>query len=221
MAHRAMVNRLVWIVALVLVAGGCKTQDPAPPHATSSVRHPQSAPTTPTVPKTPKAALLSLGDLPSGFVTRPLTSRNLPGDLTGCPALERLMDGDARPQAQVEFFDPPLGPWIDEAIVRPAEPATMTRRIATALNGCGEVSVTEEGHTVRLAVASATAPQVGDEAHAYRATGQLHGIGLEMDVLLVRTGRSVLLLTNASLAGAVDPALTAKVTRTAVTKAGG
>jgi hypothetical protein len=150
-----------------------------------------------------------------------LTSRNLPGNLTGCPALERLMAGDARPQAEVEFFEAPLGPWIDEAIVRPAQPTTMTRRIATALNGCDTVTVTEEGHQVQLKVAPATAPKVGDEAHAYRATGQFHGIGLEMDVLLLRAGRSVLLLTNASLAGSVDPSLTTKVAQTAVTKSGG
>jgi hypothetical protein len=130
------------------------------------------------------------------------------------------MNGDARPEAQVEFFEPPLGPWIDEAITRPAGPVTMTRRIATALNGCGKVTVTEEGHQVQLSVASATAPKAGDEAHAYRATGQFHGIGLEMDVILIRTGRSLLLLTNASLAGSVDPALTAKIVSIAVTKAG-
>lgn len=191
----------------------------------SSARHADPKPTTPAPTATPtpsptlRPGLLTLDDLPAGFTTRPLDSRNLPSNLTGCPAVERLLDGGLGEHTQAEFFQPPVGPWIDEAIIRPrGEAATATAaRIATAIDGCDAVTVTEEGHRVTLDLTRAQAQ--GRDVHAYTAIGTLRGLGLRMDIVLAPAGRTVVLLTNAALAMTMNPGLTAQATDRALRKA--
>jgi hypothetical protein len=122
---------------------------------------------------------------------------------------------------QVEFFRLPLGPWLDEAVIRPtgATAGDLTRSLANALARCGSVTVTEEGHRVRLSLTPAATPPSGGQAHAYRASGVLGGIPLSMDIVLVPAAGVILLVTNTALAGPPDPALTAKVTSAAVRRA--
>jgi len=102
--------------------------------------------------------------------------------------------------------------------------ARLTAALARAIARCSSVTVTEEGYRVTLALAPAPAPAsaasaAGREAHAYRATGALGGIPLEMDIVLTRVGGVVLLLTNTSLGGTADPALTATAVRAAAARA--
>jgi hypothetical protein len=167
--------------------------------------------------------VLRQADLPPGFVSRPFNERNLPTQLTGCPRLEALVAGAGWAHKQVEFFKAPFGPWIDEAVISPAHGAAnrLSGKLTSALAGCRSVTVTEEGHRVRLALAPASAPPGAVQAHAYRASGQLAGIALNMDIVLARAGGVILLVTNTSIIGPTDASLTAQAVRAAAQRATG
>jgi hypothetical protein len=200
-----------------------------PSHPSSTLRTPPAPPTRPPATSSPQppppadlqTLLLRRGDLPSGFTARQLTSRNLPSDLTGCAPLQQLTGDSIGRHAQAEFFQMPIGPWIDEAVIAPAgkPAATLTATLAKAIAGCSSVTVTEGGQRVRLALTPATVSAAGDETHGYHATGTLGGIPLDMDIVLIRTGGLVLLVTNTSIGGTTDPALTATATRAAAARA--
>lgn len=221
---RAAVGGFTVLAAAATVIGGCQSTEPAGRrHTSSPAATPKSQPPNPRRASAAqlKAVLLSADDLPAGFIERPLTSRNLPAHLTGCQPLQDLMAGGAQPQEQVEFFRPPFGPWVDEAITRPTHGSAKetTTRLAAALTGCGAVRVTEEGHHVTLTLSPAKAPQAGDSAHAWRASGRLRGLRLQMSIVLASTGRSVVLVTSARLGGTAGPDLTDQVAVTAARKA--
>jgi len=230
---------------LALAACGTGPRHPAQAGRPAAPSLPPAA-SSPARPADLKRLVLGLGDLPPGFVARPLTSRNLPSDLTGCAGLQQLTGDSIGRHEQAEFFRPPIGPWIDEAVIAPASrpaasgsaaggsaggtAARLTAALARAIARCSSVTVTEEGYRVTLALAPAPAPAsaapaaaaasaAGREAHAYRATGALGGIPLEMDIVLTRVGGVVLLLTNTSLGGTADPALTATAVRAAAARA--
>lgn len=184
------------VVLAATVMAGCQSSGPAArrrPSSPAAIRTPHASAAQ------LKAALLSADDLPAGFIERPLTSRNLPTDLSGCPRLRDLMARGARPHAQAEFFRPPLGPWIDEAIMQPAHGSAneVASRLAAALSGCGSVTVTEEDQRVRLTLSPAEPPQPSGRTHAWQASGTLRGLRLRMRIVLANTGRSVLLITAA------------------------
>lgn len=215
--------------AAVLTLSACGSTSVPGPTAPPTVRPSVSIPVQTPGPGGLRSGLLSLADLPSGFVTRPLTARNLPTDLTGCPPLERLMTGALGRHEQAEFFRPPLGPWIDEAIIEPrgGKPEQIAGRLAKAIDGCDSVTVTEEGHRVLLRITSDPAPTPapvvtpvgGRVTRSYRATGSLGGFGLRMDIVLGHAGSSIVLLTDTALASAMDPALTAQAARIALDRA--
>ncbi|MDX6433286.1 MAG: hypothetical protein QOE54_5652 [Streptosporangiaceae bacterium] len=211
------------LVVVALVVASWQAREPAGRHGPSalpsSAAEPRASYARPASVTELKAALLGSEDLPAGFIPRPLTGRNLPTHLTGCRPLQELMAGGIGPQAQVEFFRLPFGPWIDEAIMQPSHGSAdqVNGRLAAALAGCDSVTVTEEGHRVRLALAAVRPPMPG--AHAYQATGRLRGLWLRMGIVLVPAGRCVLLLANAALGEAADPALTDQVSATALRKA--
>ena len=222
---RAAGRALATILATILATTACGANDhghsgqagathgAASPHGTAATPLPSPRPLS--------ALLLRLSDLPAGYIPRPLDDRNLPSGLTGCRALEELMANGIGTHEQVEFFRFPLGPWIDEAVTKPATgtAAKLSGTLARALAGCASVTVTEEGQRVRLTLSPATAAGAGPRAHAYHATGNLHGMALSMDIVLVPAGSVILLLTNTSVAGPADKALTARAARTALRRA--
>jgi hypothetical protein len=212
-------------LAAAVVAGlavtGCGTGGSAGPRQSASTAQAATPAPAPAAPPSVGQLMLRLSDLPAGFIVRPLDRRNLPSNLTGCERLEGLMSSGTGSHEQVEFFRLPLGPWLDEAVIRPVgvTAGDLTRKLADALARCGSVAVTEEGHRVRLSLAPGSAPPSGGQAHTYRASGVLAGIPLSMDIVLVPAASVTLLVTNTSLAGPPDPALTAKVTNAAVRRA--
>jgi hypothetical protein len=220
---------LTWALCCVAIAlaatacgaaGGSKPHDPARTSPAAS-RHPSAAPSPPA---DLTALLLRRRDLPRGFVSRPLTSRNLPSELTGCRRLQELTGRAVGRHEQVEFFRLPIGPWLDEAVIVPASgsAAELSAALAKAIAGCGSVTVTEEGERVRLAISpgrSVSTAIAGQETHAFRARGRFGGFPLRMDIVLIRSGSVVVLLTNTALAGTIDPALTATVARAAGARA--
>jgi hypothetical protein len=222
---------MAWALPMALAVTACSAGGQAKPRATApAARQVTMPPTTrsqqPAVPPPSAAELkrrvLRLRDLPHGFVRRPLTSRNLPSQLTGCRRLEALTGHKAGRHEQVEFFRLPIGPWFDEAVIAPVHRSAMglSEDLAKAIAGCSSVTVTEEGERVRLALTPESAAiAAGDETHAYHATGRLGGIPLTMEIVLIRSGTLVLLLTNTSVAGTVDPALTEKIARAAAARA--
>jgi hypothetical protein len=206
--------------ALAVTACGAPSGKPHDPARTSPAASRQPT-ASPAPPADLKALVLRRGDLPGGFVPRPLTSRNLPSELTGCRRLQELTARAIGDHEQVEFFRLPIGPWLDEAVIAPAKgsAAELSDALAKAIAGCASVTVTEEGQRVRLALepgrAVSPAIEAGQQTHTFRATGRFGGLPLSMDIVLIRAGGVVVLLTNTALAGAIDSALTAKVAHAA------
>lgn len=229
----AVARALASLLAAALLLSGCGNGPRVPPRHAPSVRADPAATAGAGAALTPpndlSARLLRRGDVPAGFILRPLTGRNLPSSLTGCRPLEKMINGGVGPHKQVEFFRLPVGPWIDEAVILPSRaPATeLAARLARAIERCDSVTVTEEGQRVALKL-SATAPPllatalpatVRDVLHAYRATGELRGRRLSMQITLVPAGGLLLLITTTALAAASSPALTSHVVRAAVERA--
>src|SRR6266487_4392132 len=156
---------LTWVLVgalpagLALAACGTGPRHPAQAGQSAAPSLPPAA-SSPARPADLKRLVLGLGDLPPGFVARPLTSRNLPSDLTGCAGLQQLTGDSIGRHEQAEFFRPPIGPWIDEAVIAPASrpAARLTAALARAIARCSSVTVTEEGYRVTLALAPAPAP---------------------------------------------------------------
>jgi hypothetical protein len=220
---RAAARALAGVLALGLGVAGCGSgSHPGPrPHAVASPA--AAAPASPSAsPRGLQATVLRLADLPPGFIVRPLNGRNLPSQLTGCHRLQTLLAVGTGPHEQVEFYMIPFGPWIDEAVISQpggAPPSSLMGELAGVLASCHSVTVTEEGRRVRLALAPAKAPAATGQALAYRATGRYAGIPLSMDIVLAPAGRLILLVTNTSVTGPADPAVTAQAVRAAVQRA--
>jgi hypothetical protein len=226
----AVRRALTWVLccglpaALAVTACGAAGGKPHGPAVTSPAASRQ-----PTAPPSPpadlKALVLHKRDLPRGFVSHPLTSRNLPSELTGCRRLQALIARGVGKHEQAEFFRLPIGPWIDEAVIAPARgtAAALSAALAKVIAGCASVTVTEEGQRVRLTLvpgrAVSPAIQAGREAHAFRASGRFGGLPLTMDIVLIHAGGVVVLLTSTALAGTIDPGLTATVARAAAARA--
>lgn len=229
----AVARALASLLAAAVVLSGCGNGGRMPPRPAPSVRADPTATAGAGAALTPpndlSARLLRRGDVPAGFMLRPLTSRNLPSSLTGCRPLEKMINGGVGRHKQVEFFRPPVGPWIDEAVILPSRaPATeLAARLAKAIERCDSVTVTEEGQRVALklsamaptVLATAVPATVRDALHVYRATGELRGIGLSMQITLLPAGALLLLITTTALATTSNPALTNHVVRAAVERA--
>jgi hypothetical protein len=207
------------VMPTALAVTACGAAGESNPHDTAQAAPAASQqPATPPAPPADLTALvLRRRDLPRGFVSRPLTSRNLPSQLTGCRRLQLLTGHAIGRHEQVEFFRLPIGPWLDEAVMVPAHgsAAELSAALAKAIAGCAAVTVTEEGVRVRLSLAPGAAIAAGQETHAFRARGKFGGLPLRMDIVLIRSGGVVVLLTNTALAGTIDSALTATVARAA------
>jgi hypothetical protein len=226
-SRRALMLALCCVMPTALAATACGAAGESNPRDTAQAAPAASQPAAsrqpaaPTPPADLTALVLRRRDLPRGFVSRPLTSRNLPSELTGCRRLQQLTGHAIGRHEQVEFFRLPIGPWLDEAVMVPAHgsAAELSAALAKAIAGCAAVTVTEEGERVRLSLAPGAAIAAGQEAHAFRAGGKFGGIPLRMDIVLIRSGGVVMLLTNTALAGTIDSALTTTVARAAAARA--
>jgi hypothetical protein len=165
-------------------------------------------------------ALLTTADLPAGFHSRPLTLRNLPSLVHGCPGLEALQQTGIGDQAQGEWTRGALDAYLDEAVIEPRgdTAAGLVAKTAAALDACGTVKVVEEGLSVTLTVTPLALPPVGDASHAWHTTGKLV-LPMQMNVVLVQQGGLVVLLAQTHVGGPTDDALTLQAARAAVQKA--
>jgi hypothetical protein len=166
-------------------------------------------------------ALLTLADLPSGFRSEPLTIRNLPSLIHGCPGLEELQATGIGDQAQAEWTRGALDAYIDEAVIQPQgdTAAGLVEKTAKALDQCGSVQVVEEGLSVKLTAAPLALAKVGDASHAWHTTGKYAGISMEMNVVLAQAGSLVVLLAETHVSGQTDDALTLQAAQASVARA--
>jgi hypothetical protein len=163
---------------------------------------------------------MTLDDLPSGFRTRPLTLRNLPSLIHGCPGLEELQQTGIADQAQAEWTRGALDAYLDEAVLDPHgdTAAGLVEKSAKALNACGSVKVVEEGLSVTLTVTPLALASVGDASHAWHTTGKL-GLPMEMNVVLIQQGGLVVLVAQTHVGGKTDDDLTLQAAQAAAKKA--
>lgn len=232
----ALGSVLAWGLALTLAGCGGSSKPQAgpatPPPSTSSTApltpsagassqtSPTPAATEPTSSARLAPALISLSDLPSGFRTRPLTARNLPSLIHGCPGLEELQQTGIGDQAQGEWTRGALDAYIDEAVIQPRNDtaAGLVEKTAKALDACGSVKVVEEGLSVTLTATPLPLAKVGDASHAWHTTGKLV-LPMEMNVVLVQQGDLVVLVAQTHVGGQTDDALTLLTAQAAAKRA--
>ena len=75
-----------------------------------------------------------------------------------------------------------------------------------------------DGH--RLTVGQLSLPSAGDESHPYRLSGEINGVKVSFDVVLARTGPTVVLIENGGL-GTADSDFTTDFLGKALAKASG
>ena len=215
-------------------AGGVAASASGTPSGASSVMSSSPSPSAAAATATPTApgsmdpsssarlspALLTPADLPAGFHTRPLTLRNLPSLVHGCPGLEALQQTGIGDQAQGEWTRGALDAYLDEAVIEPRgdTAAGLVAKTAAALDACGSVKVVEEGLSVTLTVTPLALPSVGDTSHAWHTTGKLV-LPMQMNGVLVQQGALVVLLAQTHVGGPTDEALTLQAARAAAQKA--
>jgi hypothetical protein len=165
-------------------------------------------------------ALMTLDELPSGFRTRPLTLRNLPSLIHGCPGLEELQQTGIADQAQAEWTRGAFDAYLDEAVIQPRNDtaAALVEKTAKALDACGSVKVVEEGLSVTLTATPLPLAKVGDASHAWHTTGKL-GLPMEMNVVLIQQGDLAVLVAQTHVGGATDDALTLVAAQAAAKRA--
>lgn len=200
--------------------GAASQSSPTSPISPSSPSSPTPSAADPTSSARLAPALLTLADLPSGFRTRPLTARNLPSLIHGCPGLEELQQSGIGEQAQGEWTRGALDAYLDEAVIQPHgdTAAGLVEKTAKALDACGSVKVVEEGLSVTLTATPLPLAKVGDASHAWHTTGKLI-LPMEMNVVLIQQGGLVVLVAQTHVGGQTDDALTLQAAQAAAKRA--
>ena len=133
-----------------------------------------------------QARLLTLGDLPSGFVKSRDASDDDTGDVhAGSPACERIVGGDgddatAQAEAFYENSDRVLmlqeSLFSDEADSVGRDFAAMRR----ALDGCRRIRIAEAGFRASMTLRRESFADLGDETLAYAVRGRLIAAGITL-----------------------------------------
>ncbi|MEV4507970.1 hypothetical protein AB0K00_03310 [Dactylosporangium sp. NPDC049525] len=170
---------------------------------------------------TPEGVLLTVEDLPDGYVTSPPqaapeVSASGSVSVAGCDVLlNRFRDGGTG----VRFEAGPSGPFLAEELAEDAHAAGVLRDLA---GRCATFTDTDAGgETTSVTVAEGGLPSLGDEFAAFRMAAS-GGAGddaytLSGYLVAIRVGGTTCTIVHFGQPG-VDPAETGTITRAAVRK---
>ena len=219
------------LLALGTAAAGCgaskSSAKPAagkPPSA--------AAPAPPAAPPTAadlQARLLTLADMPSGFVTDDAAA-DANGVMSSadprCRPMTDLMNSQGHPAgavatADASFTRSQFGPNIATGLAGFATPEAAQQLLAgvtAAMHDCTKITETDkDGSSYDFMVAQLTFPQTGDASGAIRVVADVGDLPAQVDLVLVRVGSTLLYVADTGF-GSTDPDLTQQVVTRAVAK---
>ncbi|MCX9191614.1 hypothetical protein C3Y87_09340 [Carbonactinospora thermoautotrophica] len=167
-----------------------------------------------------QSALLTVTDMPTGFTVDTSTKSSENDDeLSGCAAMDSVKKQDG-PKAEANFTKGSFGPFVGEELALLGE--EQARKSMSMLNEvlakCRTfTSKDDNGETVTVKLNTLSFPKIGDDTYALRVTLGSGGIAVDADVITIRRGGVLILITNAQL-GSPDSQLTETVARKALAK---
>lgn len=170
--------------AAIMVGAGCSgggtgaaTATTAPPVSTGA-----SASTQPSVPiPDVKAQLLQLSDLPIGWSTS--ASSNSTSSLK-CLQNARSYTKQDKAKAEADFQGGSNGvPFFEEGIgFLPGVAKAAMTTFATAMAGCGQISLSDNGHTFKGTIGQMSFPTLGAQTLAYQMNLSTTASGLTITI---------------------------------------
>jgi len=190
--------------------------------------HPAAAP--PTTAEL-RARLLTLADLPTGFVSDSDTA-DANGEMSSadphCRAMTDLMNSDGHPAgalatADASFTRSQFGPNIATGLAGFATPEAAQQLLAgvtEAMHTCTKLTETDkDGSSYDFLVAPLSFPATGDASGAIRVVTDVDDLPAQVDIVLVRVGSTLLYVADTGFGTAdTDPNLTQQVVSRAVAK---
>jgi hypothetical protein len=189
-----------------------------------------------------KKGLLALSDLPAGYSASPEETpsgggTSEPNDSSSVTATSRECNqlfnefgnaGNAtKEEASVsaDFEKSSTGPFIKETLESYRDAAALQKdmtQVRDAVDKCGEFTVKEQGGAVRVKIANASFPKLGDETAAFKLEATVTAQGKQLTLggylVAVRVGNVVSTIISFGLPSA-DAAETEQIVRKAVDKA--
>jgi hypothetical protein len=215
---------------LALGAAGCGGSQGSVRHAPGAAAQARSsAPAAPLSTADLQARLLTLADMPAGFVADADTT-DVNGTMSAtdpaCAAMTGLMNSHGHPagsvgDADASFTRTELGPNIATGLASfgSAEAAqNLLDTVTKAMQSCPTLTETDkDGSTYDFAVSPLSFPRTGDASTATRIIADIGGAPAQVDLVLARVGSTLLYVANTGL-GSTDPDLTQQVVTRAVAK---
>lgn len=168
-------------------------------------------------PASAQRVLLEPADLPKGFAASGGQSASYRQRVCGVD----IEPGKPVQTASARFSQGPLGPFVEQRVRVYADDsaAGVVRALRTALASCTSYQLPASGAApaVTMAVRPLQLAQLGDESVAWRQVPQTD-LPITTDVVLIRSGRTVVLVTSYALkqappAATVEQAATAAANR--------
>lgn len=168
-----------------------------------------------------RAALLASADIPGGWQAQESGADN-PSNAR-CAAFEALDNHKPAAEAEASFAAGRTGPFVEHRVLVFADETTADRHMTLldeAVRACA--SFGGDGGTASFTTTSA--PDLGDDAAAVSLRARATGLELDGEIVAVRRGRAVSLLTQmavkiANLGGAkLDSSVTQDLARKAAAK---
>jgi hypothetical protein len=237
-----MIQRLLPLAAGVLLFAGAATAC----GSTDSETKGKSTAASPSA-KIPTAdelqkKLLTLSDMPTGYSAKaqetsgpgdspaPQDSSSLSATTAECAQLFNQFDaesssGTTQGQATVKFEKSPTGPFVTETLESYADAAGLQKdmtRVREAVDKCHDFSMKEDdGSDVKVTIAAASFPKMGDETVAFRLGATVTNSGRSLTLggymVAVRVGNVVSTIIAFGLPG-VDAAEVETITKKSVEK---
>lgn len=156
------------------------------------------------------AALLTVADMPPGFVVQPPSEGDAGPQTTVCPNGAEILKQELHDSSSVEFSESETGPIVTQVLSSAPDAEEHFADLKNALDSCVGETWTEDldGLPATLSLEEVSTVDVGDEAVAYRLTGSSDDgtISLSGDMVYLRNASVVENYIGLSLTQLADPA---------------
>lgn len=161
-----------------------------------------------------RALLVDAADLPEGFADSGGQSPGYAQQVCGVD----IEPSAPEQTASARFSKGPLGPFVEQRVrvYRDDSAVQVLHRLRQALATCDhyDLNATATAPAARFSVEPLTLPTLGEDSVAWRQTSRT-SLPITTDVVLIRSGRTVVLLTSYALKQAPDADTIARAARAA------
>ena len=143
----------------------------------SSTSPPTTAPTGPPL----SSLLLTVNDLPAGWVVDNSTSSST---ASGC-----LSSSTNTPTSvNATFAQGGSLPELLEVLDRKGDAEQRFGAVVSALNACHSTTITGSGQSITLSIGAMSFPSEGDQSNAYDFSGSVEGLAVNLGLVIIRKG---------------------------------